>query len=135
MHSKYTLPVPSPRKRSLEVMRSRLEGVVGWEFIDSFGSVDELRDGRRCSKVSDPLRRHDLLDGMLVLDKSYDPHLCFTCGALQRVYFVYALYARGPRASPELPPIVALCFFLGRRRELSAFPSAPRRIPSVIPCD
>ena len=48
-------------------MRSRLEGVVGWEFIDSFGSVDELRDGRRCSKVSDPLRRHDLLDGMLVL--------------------------------------------------------------------
>jgi hypothetical protein len=30
------------------------------------------------AKVSDPLRRHDPLDGMLVLDKGYDPHLCFT---------------------------------------------------------
>ena len=43
------------------------------EFIDSFGSVDELKHGRRSSKVSDPLRRHDLLDGMLVLGRPAKP--------------------------------------------------------------
>jgi len=56
--------------------------------------IDELWDGRRCSKVSDPVRPsvrlssrrrltaealslHDVLYGMLVLDKGDDPHLSF----------------------------------------------------------
>jgi hypothetical protein len=61
-HFAQSPPAPSQRNRILKVIRRRLEGVVGWEFIDSLGSVDELRDGRLSSKVSDPLRRHDLLD-------------------------------------------------------------------------
>ncbi len=33
---------------------------------------------------------------MGILDEGDDTHLCFAFGALQRVYLVYAFYARGP---------------------------------------
>lgn len=46
----------------LEVIRRRLEGVVGGEFIDSLLSIDELRDRRRRLKIGYPLSLHDVLD-------------------------------------------------------------------------
>jgi hypothetical protein len=97
--------------------------------------IDELWDGRRCSKVSDPLGLHNLFDGMLVLDKGDDPHLSFALGALKGIYFVDSLYARGPSASLEISPIVALSFFRWRRGELSAFTPSPTGVSSVVPCD
>jgi hypothetical protein len=68
--------------------------------------IDELWDGRRCSKVSDPLGLHNLFDGMLVLDKGDDPHLSFALGALKGIYFVDSLYARGPTTPTELSPVI-----------------------------
>ena len=56
------LPVPSSRKRVLEVIRRRLKGVVGGKFIDSLYGVDELRDRWRSLEVRDPLSLHDVLD-------------------------------------------------------------------------
>ena len=66
------------------------------------------------------------------MDEGDNAHLCFALGALQGIYFVDTLYARGPIALTELTAIVALWFFRGRRGELSAFASAPTGIPSVI---
>ena len=73
---------PVTEKAGLEVIRRWLEGVVRGEFIDSLYGVDELRDRWRCSKVSDPLRLHDVLDGVFVLNEGYDTHLSFALGAL-----------------------------------------------------
>ena len=97
--------------------------------------IDELWDGRRCSKVSDPLGLHNLFDGMLVLDKGDDPHLSFALGALKGIYFVDSLYARGPTAPSELPSIVTLGFFSWGRGELRAFASSPTGVATVVPCD
>ena len=57
-----TPAVPSQRKRSLEVIRRRLKGVVGGKFIDSLYGIDELWDRKRSLKVRDPLSLHDVLD-------------------------------------------------------------------------
>jgi hypothetical protein len=65
--SDHTFAVPSQKKRVLEVIRRRLEGVVGGEFIKSFSGVDELWYWRRSLKVRNALRLHDVLDGMRVL--------------------------------------------------------------------
>ena len=97
--------------------------------------IDELWDGRRCSEVSDPLGFHYVFYGALILNEGDDPHLCSTFGALQGIYLVDSLDARGPTTSTELTPIVALLFFRWERGELSAFTSTPTGIPSVIPGD
>ncbi len=60
--SSYTPAVPLSRTRILEFIRRRLERVVRRVFIDSPCSVDEFRDWRRRSEISDPLRLHDVLD-------------------------------------------------------------------------
>jgi hypothetical protein len=41
-HFTFTSPAPSLRKRVLEVMRQRFEGVVGGKFIESVRGIDEL---------------------------------------------------------------------------------------------
>ena len=73
--------------------------------------VDELRDLWRRSEVSDSLRFHDVFYGVFILNEGDDPHLSFALGALERIDFVYAFYARGPNAPSKLLPIVALLFF------------------------
>ena len=97
--------------------------------------IDELWDGRRCSKVSDSLGLHNLFDGMLVLDKGDDPHLCFTLGALERVDLIDAFYARGPTAPSELSPVIALLLVVFGRGELGAFASAPAGVATVVSGD
>jgi hypothetical protein len=97
--------------------------------------IDELWDGRRCSKVSDPLGLHNLFDGMLVLDKGDDPHLSFALGALKGIYFVDSLYARGPTTPTELSPVIALLLVVFGRGELSAFTPSPTGVATVVPCD
>jgi hypothetical protein len=82
MGADHTFAVPSQKKRVLEVIRRRLEGVARGEFIKSFSGVDELWYWRRRLKVRDTLRLHDVLDGVLVLNKGDDTHLSFTFGAL-----------------------------------------------------
>ena len=84
-------------------------------------------------EVRDPLRLHDVLDGVRVLNEGDDAHLSFTLGALERIHLVESLYARGPTTPTKLAPIVALVFLHGRRGELSALASAPTGIPSIIP--
>jgi len=145
--SDHTFAVPSQKKRVLEVIRRRLEGVVGGEFIKSFSGVDELWYRRRSLKVRNALRLHDVLDGVRVLNKGDDTHLRFTLGALppslklrrtsKRGNLVDSLYlsavvptgtkadARGPTTSPKLLPIVALLFFRRSRGELSTLTSTP----------
>jgi hypothetical protein len=73
---------PSQRKRALEVIRSRLEGVARGEFIDSLHGIDELRNSWRSLKVGDTLSLHDILEcppslrfgevAVLVLDERDD---------------------------------------------------------------
>ena len=53
---------PSQKKRVLEVIRSRLKGVVGGKVIDSVSGIDERRDRRRSLKVGDTLSLYDVLD-------------------------------------------------------------------------
>ena len=144
-HVTYTPTNPSARKRSLEVVRSRLKGVVGGKFIDSLCSVDELWDWRRCLEVRDSLSLHDVPDcppslrfsevAVGVLDEGDDAHLCFALGAPEGVHLVDSFYARGPTAPSELPSIVTLRFFDWRRGELSAFASSPAGVSSVVSCD
>ena len=86
-------------------------------------------------KVRDALSLHDVLYGVFVLNEGYDPHLCFTLGALQRVDFVNALYARGPTTLAELSSIITLSFFSWRRSEFSAFAPSPTGVSSVVSCD
>jgi hypothetical protein len=79
------------RKRVLEFISRRLEGVVGGEFIDSLHSIDELRNRWRCLKVGDTLCLHDVFDcppslrfgevAVGVLDEGDDTHLCSSFGA------------------------------------------------------
>ena len=61
-------------------------------------------------------------------------HLCLTLEALQGVYFVDSLDARGPTTT-ELSLIVTLSFFSWRREELGAFTSASAGVASVVSCD
>ncbi len=79
------------------------------------------------------MRLHDVLDGVLVLNKGDDTYLCFTFGALKWVHFIAGLNARGPTTSPKLLAIVALLFFRRRRGELSALTSAATGVASIIP--
>ena len=58
---------PSQRKRALEVISRRLEGVVRGEFIDSLYGIDELRNRRRSLKIQYALSLHDVFDSVLVL--------------------------------------------------------------------
>jgi hypothetical protein len=53
---------PSLRRQILEVPWRRIKGVVRGEFLDSLGSIDELRERRRCLEVRDTLRFHNILD-------------------------------------------------------------------------
>jgi hypothetical protein len=53
-----TLAFPSQRKRVLEVISRRLEGVVRGDFIDSLFGIDERRDTGRCLEVRDTLSLH-----------------------------------------------------------------------------
>jgi len=136
---------PSQRKRALEVIRSRLEGVARGEFIDSLHGIDELRNRWRSLKVGDTLSLHDILDcppslrfgevAVLVLDERDDAHLCFALGALERVDLIDALYARGLTAPSELPSIVTLGFFSWGRGELRAFASSPTGVATVVSRD
>ena len=66
------------------------------------------------------------------MNEGDDAHLCFTLGALKRVDLIDALDARGPTAFTELTPIVALLFLSRRRREFSAFASAPAGVSSIV---
>jgi len=59
------------------------------------------------------------------LHKGDDTHLSFALGALERIDFVYAFYARGPSALSKLLPIVILLFLRWRRGELSPLASTP----------
>ncbi len=86
--------------------RSRV-ALYQWSRLYGF---DELWDRWRRSEISDPLSLHDVLDGVCVLDEGDDAHLCSTFGALQGVYLIDALYARGPTTSAKLTAIVALLF-------------------------
>ena len=63
---------PSQRKRALEVISRRLEGIVRGEFIDSLHGIDELRNRWWSLKVRYALSLHDVLDGVLVLDEGDD---------------------------------------------------------------
>ena len=102
----YTIPVPSSRKRSLEVIRGWLERVVRGKFIDSARGIDEFWNWRRGSEISDPLGLHDVPDcppslrfgevAVLVLNEGDNTHLRLTLGALKGVYFIYALDAGSP---------------------------------------
>ena len=69
------------------------------------------------------------------MDEGDDAHLSFARGALEGIYLVDSLYARGPTTLAELSSIVTLSFFSWRRSELSAFASAPTGIPTVVSCD
>jgi hypothetical protein len=51
--------------------------------------------------------------------------LCRTSGALRRIHFIDALYARSPTAPRELLPLGVLWFFGGRSRGFSLFTSTP----------
>ena len=53
---------PPQRMRVLEVIRRRLKGVLGGEFIDSLHSIDERRNRWGSLKVRDPLSLQDALD-------------------------------------------------------------------------
>ncbi len=57
------------------------------------------------------------------MDEGDDAQMCFTRGALQGIYLVDSLDARGPTAPTELTAIVTLRFFSWRRSELGAFAS------------
>jgi len=61
-------------------------------------------------------------------------HLFFALGALQGVYLINALYARGPSTLTELSPVIALVFFGRRRGELGAFASASAGVATVVSC-
>jgi hypothetical protein len=74
--------------------------------------------------------------------KEDNPHLLFALAfdpssgrgwALERIYLVDSLDARGPTAPAELTAIVTFLFFRGRRCELGAFAAAPTGIPTVVP--
>ena len=72
---------------------------------------------------------------MGVLNEGDDAHLSLTLGALERIYLIDALYARGPTAPTELSHVIALVFFGRRRGELSAFAPAPTGVASVVSGD
>ena len=69
------------------------------------------------------------------MDEGDNAHLCLTLGALKGIHFIDSLYARAPTALTELTAIVALWFFRGRRRELSAFPPSPAGVATVVSRD
>ena len=69
------------------------------------------------------------------MDEGDDTHLCFAFGALQGVYLVDSLYARGPTTPTELSPVIALLLVVFGRGELSAFTSSPTGVPSVVSYD
>jgi hypothetical protein len=69
------------------------------------------------------------------LNEGDDAHLSFARGALQGVYFVDSLYARGPTTLTELSSIVTLSFFRWRRGELGAFAPSPTGVATVVSCD
>jgi hypothetical protein len=105
--------IPSRRKRVLEVIRRRVEGVIGVDFINSLSSfaprttvdkcgVDEFWDWRwRLSAVVPAGTKAD---------------------------------AGGPSTLCEpLRSVVTLCIIMGSRSELSALTSTPTGIPSKIP--
>jgi hypothetical protein len=71
------------------------------------------------------LRFHDVFYGVFILNEGDDPHLSFALGALERIDFVYAFYARGPSAPSKLLPIVILLFLRWRRGELSPLAATP----------
>ena len=69
------------------------------------------------------------------MDEGDNPHLFFARGALQGIYLVDSLDARGPSTFTELSSIVTLRFFGRRRGELSAFASASTGVATVVSGD
>lgn len=67
-----------------------------------------------------------------MLDEDDDAHLCFALGALQGVYLIDSLDARGPTAFTEILWIVTLWFFGGRRGELSSLAPSPAGVATVV---